>query len=273
MGMKAVDSPSGSVQEIREAVLRRFESWLDSALADEPPLPGLAADLLTAIENGKPLPPIEGRCDLYSLWSAVTALRREVELQSRTFKQVNATLAQLKQTVVASLGQDSAPELGKVKEPEAEAASALHERRPETQHIDLLLDLRDRFERGLHSARAVGTRLAANVHRPWWARWFGAENEQPSHAREVLMALEKGYTLTLDRLDQVLQDYQFSPILCEGKEFDSHRMTAVEVEETDSVPEGTVVAVYRAGYEWEGEVYRPAQVKVARKKLSERELE
>jgi molecular chaperone GrpE (heat shock protein) len=41
-------------------------------------------------------------------------------------------------------------------------------------------------------------------------------------------------------------------------------MTAVEIEETDAVPEGTVVEIYRNGYEWEGEVYRPAQVKVAR---------
>ena len=41
-------------------------------------------------------------------------------------------------------------------------------------------------------------------------------------------------------------------------------MTAIAVRETDEVPEGTVVEVYRNGYEWESEVYRPAQVKVAR---------
>jgi molecular chaperone GrpE len=41
-------------------------------------------------------------------------------------------------------------------------------------------------------------------------------------------------------------------------------MTAVDIEETGSVPEGTVVEVYRNGYEWNGEVYRTAQVKVAR---------
>jgi molecular chaperone GrpE len=273
MGINGVDSPRDSVQETREAILRGFESWLDSALADEQPLPGLAADLLTAIENGEPPPPIEGGCDLYSLWSVVTALRREVKLQSRTFKQVNDTLAELKQTVVASLGEDSSPGLVEVKESEADAVSAIHERRPEKRHIDLLLDLRDRFERGLNSARAAGSGLAANAHRPWWARWFAKEHEQQSDAQQVLTALEKGYTLTMERLDQALQDYQISPILCEGKEFDSHRMTAVEVEETDSVPEGTVVGVYRTGYEWEGEVYRPAQVKVARRKLSEREVE
>jgi len=82
--------------------------------------------------------------------------------------------------------------------------------------------------------------------------------------QDTLAALEKGYALTLDRLDQALQDYHLSPIPCEGHVFDPHRMTAVELEETNLVPEGTVVGVYRSGYEWEGEVYRSAQVKVAR---------
>jgi len=41
-------------------------------------------------------------------------------------------------------------------------------------------------------------------------------------------------------------------------------MTAVDIEETNSVPNGTVVEIYRNGYEWNGEVYRTAQVKVAR---------
>jgi molecular chaperone GrpE (heat shock protein) len=41
-------------------------------------------------------------------------------------------------------------------------------------------------------------------------------------------------------------------------------MTAVDIEETESVPEGTVVEVYRNGFEWNNEVYRTAQVKVAR---------
>lgn len=41
-------------------------------------------------------------------------------------------------------------------------------------------------------------------------------------------------------------------------------MRAVDIEINGSVPEGTVIEVYRNGYEWNGEVYRPAQVKVAR---------
>ena len=54
------------------------------------------------------------------------------------------------------------------------------------------------------------------------------------------------------------------PIECVGEPFDPRRMNAVDVEETDRAAEGTVVFVYRAGYEWNGELYRPAQVRVAK---------
>jgi molecular chaperone GrpE (heat shock protein) len=45
-------------------------------------------------------------------------------------------------------------------------------------------------------------------------------------------------------------------------------MSAVDVVETLDAEEGTVLAVYRAGYEWNGAVYRPAQVRVARRPRS-----
>ena len=40
-------------------------------------------------------------------------------------------------------------------------------------------------------------------------------------------------------------------------------MNAIDRQESSAVPEGTVVEVYRSGYEWNGEVFRPAQVKVS----------
>src|ERR1700694_122058 len=107
MDMNSVDSSVSSVQEIREAILHRFETWLDSALTEDPPLSDLAADLLTSIENGTPLPPVEGRCDLYTLWSAMTALTQEVKLQSRTFKQLKDTLAQVLDAAQESRRDDS----------------------------------------------------------------------------------------------------------------------------------------------------------------------
>jgi molecular chaperone GrpE (heat shock protein) len=40
-------------------------------------------------------------------------------------------------------------------------------------------------------------------------------------------------------------------------------MNAVDRAESREVPEGTVLEVFRSGYEWNGEVFRPAQVKVS----------
>ena len=45
--------------------------------------------------------------------------------------------------------------------------------------------------------------------------------------------------------------------------FDPRRMNAIDRQELSDVPEGTVLQVYRSGYEWNGEVFRTAQVKVA----------
>ena len=82
---------------------------------------------------------------------------------------------------------------------------------------------------------------------------------------ERVGALEEGYRISLDRLDDVLAEFGVQEIACQGQPFDPSSMHVVEVEETDQAAEGTVVEVYRTGYEWKGEVHRPAQVKVARK--------
>jgi molecular chaperone GrpE len=96
------------------------------------------------------------------------------------------------------------------------------------------------------------------------ARWLGVGSGYARNANEILAALSHGYSLTLDTLDEVLVGRGVSRIACQGQIFDPQRMTAVDIDETKSVPEGTVVEVYRNGYEWNGEVYRTAQVKVAR---------
>jgi len=99
---------------------------------------------------------------------------------------------------------------------------------------------------------------------PRLARWLGVGTKYAGHSQEVVAALSHGYSLTLDSLDDVLVESRVSRIACQGQIFDPQRMTAVDIEETDSVAQGTVVEVYRDGYEWNGEVYRTAQVKVAR---------
>lgn len=245
METNSASESDGPTLTTRETILRGFEVWLDEVLARGEPPQGMIAELMRALESGDSLPAIEGQCDLYSLWSAMTALTQEVKLQSRTFKQLKDTLVQV---------LDAAQESGRQE----------MERRVRREQIDLLLDLRDRLGRGIEMVRRTVAEPASPTRFSKLALWLAKWRRDQKQTQDRLAALDKGYTLTLDRLEQALGDYRLSPILCEGERFDPHRMTAVEVEETAIVPEGTVMGVYRNGYEWEGEVYRPAQVKVAR---------
>jgi molecular chaperone GrpE len=255
-----VDPSSGRpLPEGREKILRTFEAWLDRALSDEQPPKGLTAELLEALERGDPLPPIEsgpspsGGCDLYSVWAAMTALTQEVQLQGRTFKQLNETLTQSLEASAAAQNDDA-----------EDTPAFLHAtQQPRKQEIDVLLDLRDRVERGGNTARNAALELAPS-RLPRMARWLGVGTGYARQTQEILGALAHGYSLTLASLDEALVACHVSRIESLNRIFDPQRMTAVDIEAVDSVPEGTVVEVYRNGYEWNGEVYRTAQVKVAR---------
>ena len=74
----------------------------------------------------------------------------------------------------------------------------------------------------------------------------------------------RGYELGIERLDQTLEEFNAREIRCQGETFDPRRMNAIESEESATVPGGTVLEVFLSGYEWNGEVFRPAQVKVSR---------
>jgi molecular chaperone GrpE len=230
----------------REEILRRFEVWLDGVLAAEEAPQGITAELLSALatETGVGA---NARCDLYSIWAAITALTQEIKLQGRSFKQLSETLAPL---------ADLAPQL-----PEMHREAQERARR---EMLDVLLDLRDRLGRGLEAARVSQAKMRESLESGWAVRLL-ARHKVLRQALEAVSALKEGYTLSLDRLDEVLAQFDVRKIDCQGEPFDPGSMHAVDVEETEQAAEGTVVEVYRAGYEWKGEVYRPAQVKVARK--------
>lgn len=230
----------------REEILRRFEVWLDGVLAAEEAPQGITAELLSALatETGVSA---NARCDLYSIWAAITALTQEIKLEGRSFKQLSETLAPL---------ADLAPQL-----PEMHREAQERARR---EMLDVLLDLRDRLGRGLEAARVSQAKMRESLESGWAVRLL-ARHKVLRQALEAVSALKEGYTLSLDRLDEVLAQFDVRKIVCQGEPFDPGSMHAVDVEETEQAAEGTVVEVYRAGYEWKGEVYRPAQVKVARK--------
>ncbi len=243
-------------QASKERLLRQFEAWLDRILASEEPPDGIDAELLSALETGQE--PTDSReYDLYSLWSAMTALAQEVKLQGRTFKQLNDTLAPLAEMPMMLAKEENNVSLERQREAESRARK---------QMLDLLLDLRDRLGRGHDSVKEAEAFMASARPSGWIDRLLRRDGERAEQTRETVAALQKGYELSVDRLDGALRDFNVRPIACLGQIFDPRRMNAVETEETDTAPDGTVVAVYRNGYEWNGELYRPAQVRVARTK-------
>ena len=271
-----VDTSSPEVSpEVRERMVRNFAAWLDRALEEEQPPEGLTPELLSALGNGEPFPPLDDAhatvqgSDLYSLWSAMTTLSQEVRVQGRLFKQLNETLVKSVQNQSAqdrdSPSQEAAWGSAGAEEGRSEFSGSGQPRKqePRKQEIDLLLDLHDRMERGIATARNATNELTP-ARLPRLARWLGVGRGYAQHAQEILGALSHGYSLTLDRLDEALVACGVDRIACLNRGFDPQRMTAVDIEETAAVPEGTVVEVYREGYEWNGEVYRTAQVKVAR---------
>jgi molecular chaperone GrpE len=230
----------------REEILRRFEVWLDSVLADEEPPQGLSAELLSSLEaEAKPIG--NGHSDLYSMWAAVTALTQEVRLEGRSFKQLSESLAPIAVLV---------PQL-----PEMHREA---EERARREVLDVLLDLRDRLSRGLGQVLANQKKVRDSLQSSWTVRLLARQ----AIFRQTLLsvaALEQGYRMSMERLNDALAQFDVLEIACEGQPFDPKSMHAVDVEETEEEAEGTVLEVYRAGYEWKGEVHRPAQVKVARR--------
>ena len=229
----------------REEILRRFEKWLDGALAAEDPPRGVEAEILAAMAGDS-----EGRTRpaptaAYSLWAAMTALTQEVKLQGRSFKELNDTLGS-QASRMAERERDLLRET---------------ERRCRKEILSILIDLRDRLGRGLESVRASEAEISKAARRGWRARLFSRPSEDA--ADTMLAALKKGYELGLERLDQTLEEFNAREIPCEGQAFDPRRMNAIDRQESSAVPEGTVIEVYRSGYEWNGEVFRTAQVKVS----------
>jgi molecular chaperone GrpE len=247
----------------RNAILHRVEQWLDEVLSGEDPPDGVDAELLATLTaaSGDQVrsrayggdaegEDARGAIDAYALWAAMTTLAHEVKLQGRAFKELHTTLE--------AQAAAAAEEIRRTHRERERDTRRETERRCRREMLGALVDMRDRLERGVDSVHVAAAALARRPGR--LARLL--QRSAPDGA-ETLAALVKGYELGLERLDQLLDDLRAHRIRCEGEAFDPRRMNAIDRDETTVVPPGTVVEVYRSGYEWEGEVFRPAQVKVS----------
>jgi hypothetical protein len=241
----------------REEILRRFTDLLDRALSSEEPPLGIDSALLSAVTAGRAE---EDGSDSYALWAAMTTLAQEVKLQGRSFKELSDTVG----AQPARTSEEIRAAFERAREREREVQRTT-EYRCRKDALGVLMDLRDRMARGLEGVRSGEAEIARSGKTGWFARWLAARSApgpgDPTTA--MLSALTKGYELSLERLDHALGEWDAHEIRCQGEIFDPKRMNAIDREESRSAPEGTVLEVYRSGYEWNGEVFRPAQVKVA----------
>jgi molecular chaperone GrpE len=241
----------------RDAILRRFETLLDSALTPEAPPAGLDPSILTSVLQGNPEDQ-ETRSDSYALWSAMTLLAQEVKLQGRAFQELNQTLS--------SQAAKAAEELRAAYAERERAARRDAERASRREVLSGLIDLRDRLLRGRELVGAELEKQRKPAPEPkGWRKFFSAAQEPgPGAEASPVDALIRGYELSIERLDQTLDEFGAREIRSLGEPFDPRRMNAIEREDSASVPDGTVLEVYRGGYEWNGEIFRTAQVKVSR---------
>ena len=73
----------------------------------------------------------------------------------------------------------------------------------------------------------------------------------------------QGLELIRQRLFDALKKLGLEPMVVVGEPFDPHIHHAVEMVETEDLPDHTVLAEFQRGYNFKGRLLRPAMVKVA----------
>jgi molecular chaperone GrpE len=241
-----------------EAILADFRDWL--AQLPEAPSAGAAPESAAAEV-----------VDLATLVRHFTALRQEVNLQTR------ASRAQLEQNSQAleKLGQ-AVDKVGQRSVDPADAVRPL---------LKSLIDVRDAL--ALAQKQIAKSREATltppptvTLDLPAWAHWFRLEatvrrsiapledwaraQADAERNRQLLESLVVGYTMSLQRLDRVLESHGLERIDCVGLPFDPETMEVVEVVKDESRTSSVVLEDVRPGYRFRGQLFRCAQVRVAR---------
>jgi molecular chaperone GrpE len=271
---RPIDEVEASPESRRRCILEKLEDLLNKALEEEDPPSGIEAEILSEIQGGS----LEtDRTDLFSLWSAMTTLTQEVKLQGRAFKQLEEAI---KPWIASAetFHENHAEALSEARRFSELASTERHlrddailraaEKRVRGDVIGVLVDLRDRLKRGAESAGAHIAEAERTLSSSWLDRFRG--NARAARAGlDAVKAILEGYLLSLERIEQALAEMGLQEIDCEGARFDPHLMKAVDIEEsTEEEVDGQVLKVYRSGFLWDKEIFRPAEVKVARANVS-----
>jgi molecular chaperone GrpE len=238
------DDPAGPLTPERiDTILADFRRWLEEIASDR--------------RHETPGPP--ETVDLYTLIAQFTALRHEVNLQTRA---------------VRTAIEQNAEVLRLLAHPKADPQEAI---RPLVKALIDIADVLAVALRQVERARAAAEELLAEPPAPrpgFLSRLFGTSDVAPAartvqaetlgRLRTLAAGVADGYALSLRRVERVLPQFGLEPIDCARAAFDPELMEVVEAVDAPGRPSGAVVEEVRRGYRWDGKVFRPAQVKVAR---------
>jgi len=214
-------------ESIKQALLSRFQAYLDTPEATAPE---------TRTETS----------DLYSLFVEVAGLRSEVRTESRLVKEA---LDQFRGVFDALQASQAAVQQ------ELDRARAAARDQADAALRPLLLDVVDLRDRLL-----AALKLAAPPRSGWTDRLL----RRPASGGETW---QEGLRMTLRRLDQALLDRRVAPMRLVGQPFDPRRARVVATAADSSAADGTVLEEVRAGFLWDDQVLRTADVVVSKRAI------
>lgn len=245
-------------------------------------LAGFQAWLATAPDS----PP---QLDFLELLRHFTALRHEVNLQTKASRTANEQFAEALR-IFANPPKPTDPRepvrplVRALMEATDALRTAYHQLTRTDDHLFALTDqLAELAESALPDPPSVRVSappsfFARLLGRPGtddtpWASWAEQVQSWQEDQREqleavydrlesVIRSIADGYALSLRRLERALADQGLEAFDGIGTPFDPALMEAIEL--VDGEPSGHVVECVRPGYTWNGELFRTAQVKVAR---------
>ncbi len=269
--------------EAIEAVLGEFRGWL------------LELAARTAPEGGGRSEAAREPVDLQTLLSQFVALRHEVNLQTR------ATRSQQEQNAETLRRLSEALDALHQIQDEMHAHEAAPDEEAFRPVLKTLVDLHDalalarrevlRVEDSLLPALDELTAIPSDLPPPappapapsFWEGLFGRKAPPPAAAasdprqelaprieavvgrvRQVVTSLVTGYTMSVQRVERALQQFDLEPIPAVGLPFDPELMEAIEVVVEPGRTGTEVIEEVRRGYLRHGRIFRFAQVRVAK---------
>lgn len=188
--------------------------------------------------------------DLYTVFVELAAIRNEVRAESRLVKEA---LDQFRD-VFGTLQSSHATLEQELKRAQADARE-----RGQTLLRPLLLDLlelRDRLDSALQPSVAPP---------PGWLDRWRKRRAEPEDWRE-------GLGITARRLDRILAERRVARIELVGQRFDPRLARAVGTRQDVHAGPGIVLEEVRAGYAWDDELLRTAEVIVSKSDEGDSEL-